>query len=37
MNKEQVADDLDTAAAAELSTPWLPIRRETSVGIDEEE
>jgi hypothetical protein len=36
-NKKKIADDLDTEVAAELSTPWLPIRRETSVGVDDEE
>lgn len=35
-NKQQVAEDLDTEIAETLSTPWLPIKRETSVGVDEE-
>jgi len=35
-NKRQVADELDTGTAAALSTPWLPIERETVVGVDEE-
>ncbi|WP_338738302.1 hypothetical protein [Haloplanus salilacus] len=36
-NKQQVADDLDTETASELSTPWLPIERETIVGVEEED
>lgn len=32
-NKRQVADDLDTETAEALHTPWLPIERETSVGV----
>ena len=31
-NKERVADDLPADLAADLSTPWLPIDRETQVG-----
>ena len=31
-NKERVADDLPAAQVDELSTPWLPIDRETRVG-----
>jgi hypothetical protein len=31
-NKKRVADDLPADLAADLSTPWLPIERETWVG-----
>jgi hypothetical protein len=31
-NKERVADDLPGDVAGDLSTPWLPIDRETQVG-----
>ena len=31
-NKERVADDLSGEIADDLSTPWLPIGRETRVG-----
>jgi hypothetical protein len=31
-NKERVADDLPADLAGDLSTPWLPIERETRVG-----
>jgi len=31
-NKEHVADDLPGDLAGDLSTPWLPIERETQVG-----
>jgi len=31
-NKERVAEDLDGNLLEELSTPWLPIDRETTVG-----
>ena len=31
-NKERVADDLPADLAGDLSTPWLPIDRETQVG-----
>jgi predicted DNA-binding protein len=31
-NKEGVADDLSSEHAEALSTPWLPIGRETRVG-----
>lgn len=31
-NKQNVADDLPTEFVDELSTPYLPIERETSVG-----
>lgn len=30
--KEQVAPEIRDELARELSTPWLPIERETSVG-----
>jgi hypothetical protein len=36
-NKRQVADELDTETAAALSTPWLPIERETHVGVEPDE
>lgn len=35
-NKQRVADELPTDILEELSTPFLPIERETSVGHDEE-
>lgn len=31
-NKQRVADDLDAEVVEELSTPWIPMERETSVG-----
>jgi hypothetical protein len=31
-NKERVAGDLDREILEELSTPWLPLSRETAVG-----
>lgn len=31
-NKRDVADELRGDVAEDLSTPWLPIERETSVG-----
>ena len=31
-NKQRHADDLPADLAEDLSTPWLPIKRETSVG-----
>jgi hypothetical protein len=34
-NKERVADDLPADLAENLSTPWLPIERETRVGRSE--
>lgn len=34
-NKQRVADDLDTDVLEELSTPWIPMNRETSVGPQE--
>ena len=34
-NKERVADDLPGDLAESLSTPWLPIDRETRVGRTE--
>jgi hypothetical protein len=34
-NKQRVADDLPTGLADDLSTPWLPIERETHVGRTE--
>jgi 3-methyladenine DNA glycosylase Mpg len=34
-NKERVADDLPGEHAEALSTPWLPIDRETRVGRSE--
>ena len=34
-NKERVADDLPGDLADDLSTPWLPIDRETRVGRTE--
>jgi len=30
--KEAIADELATEHVEELSTPWLPIERETTVG-----
>ncbi|WP_435069182.1 hypothetical protein [Haloplanus sp. C73] len=36
-NKEQVADDLPTDFLKELHTPWVPMERETTVGIDVED
>jgi len=30
--KEEIADELATEHVEELSTPWLPIERETTVG-----
>jgi hypothetical protein len=35
-NKKKIADDLDSETAATLSTPWLPIDRETTVGMGED-
>jgi len=32
--KQRVADDLPTDVLEELSTPYLPLERETSVGTD---
>jgi len=34
-NKEQVADELSTEFIEELHTPWLPLKRETRVGVEE--
>jgi len=34
-NKRRVADDLSAAFVDELTTPWLPIDRETRVGRSE--
>lgn len=34
-NKKRVADDLPTDVLEELHTPYIPLERETSVGIDE--
>lgn len=34
-NKEQAADDLSADLEADLSTPWLPIERETWVDHSE--
>ena len=34
-NKQRVADDLPGEHAEALSTPWLPIERETQVGRTE--
>lgn len=34
-NKQRVADELDTEVVEELSTPWIPMERETSVGPQE--
>lgn len=34
-NKEQVADDLSTEVLEDLHTPWVPMERETTVGIEE--
>ena len=34
-NKERVADDLPGDVAGDLSTPWLPIDRETQVGCSD--
>lgn len=33
-NKEQAADDLPTEVLEELHTPWIPMERETTVGIE---
>lgn len=33
-NKQRVAEQLDAEIVDELSTPWLPIERETQVGRD---
>ena len=35
-NKERVGNDLPADLADDLSTPWLPIERETRVGRSEE-
>ena len=35
-NKRRVARKLDDGMATELSTPWLPIQRETRVGRTDE-
>lgn len=31
-NKQRIADDLPTDLVEELSTPYVPIKRETNVG-----
>jgi len=35
-NKKRVGNDLPADLADDLSTPWLPIERETRVGRSEE-
>jgi hypothetical protein len=35
-NKERVGNDLPADLADDLSTPWLPIERETRVGRSKE-
>lgn len=35
-NKQRVADDLPSDLVDELSTPFLPLERETSVGAEQQ-
>ncbi len=36
-NKERIADQLSTEALDELHTPYIPLERDTSVGIKDRE